>query len=50
MLIEFKGPYKKITMLDAIKEYTGFDIADMSEEEMRKVCDKTQYTTRPDYG
>jgi lysyl-tRNA synthetase class 2 len=36
--IEFKRPYKRITMLDAIKEYTGIDISGMKEEQLRKVC------------
>lgn len=36
--IDFKAPYKRITMYDAIKEYTGFDITGMDEEALRKVC------------
>lgn len=33
--INFMAPYKRITMTDAIKEYTGFDITGKSEEELR---------------
>ncbi len=36
--IDFKAPYKRITMYDAIKEHTGFDIAEMDEEGLRDVC------------
>lgn len=36
--IEFKAPYKRITMTDAIKQYTGFDITGKSEEEIRKAA------------
>lgn len=36
--IEFKKPYRRLPMLDAIKEYAGVDIAGMSEEELRKTC------------
>ena len=36
--IDFKAPYKRITMYDAIKEFTGFDISEMDEEGVRKVC------------
>ncbi|MEO6670847.1 MAG: lysine--tRNA ligase [Ferruginibacter sp.] len=36
--INFKAPYKRITMYDAIKEYTGFDISDMDEEGIRGIC------------
>ncbi|MEO6914589.1 MAG: lysine--tRNA ligase [Chitinophagaceae bacterium] len=38
--IEFKAPYKRITMYDAIKEHTGFDIAEMDEDGLREVCGK----------
>ena len=33
--INFKAPYKRITMRDSIIEYTGFDIKGKSEEELR---------------
>ena len=36
--IDFKAPYKRITMYDAIKEFTGFDIAGMDEEGIRDIC------------
>ena len=36
--ISFKAPYKRITMYDAIKEHTGFDISEMDEEGIRNVC------------
>jgi lysyl-tRNA synthetase, class II len=36
--IDFKAPYKRITMFDAIKEHTGFDISEMDEEGIRGVC------------
>jgi len=32
--IDFKAPYKRITMTDAIKEFTGFDITGKTEEEL----------------
>jgi len=34
----FKTPFKRITMIDAIKEYTGIDINDMDEVQLREVC------------
>ncbi len=37
-LIDFKTPYKRISMIDSIKEFTGIDIAGMSEEQLRDVC------------
>jgi lysyl-tRNA synthetase class 2 len=36
--IDFKAPYRRITMYDAIKEYTGFDISGMGETQLRDVC------------
>jgi lysyl-tRNA synthetase class 2 len=36
--IDFKPPYKRITMLDAIKENTGIDISAMDEDQLREVC------------
>ncbi|MFB6342585.1 lysine--tRNA ligase [Saccharicrinis sp. FJH62] len=38
--IDFKRPYKRITMLDAIKEHTGIDISGMNEDQLREVCKK----------
>ncbi|MDR0427354.1 MAG: lysine--tRNA ligase, partial [Dysgonamonadaceae bacterium] len=38
--ISFKAPFRRVTMIDAIKENTGVDIAGMNEEELREVCKK----------
>lgn len=39
-VIDFKAPYKRISIYDAIKEHTGIDISSMDEEELRDVCKK----------
>jgi len=36
--IEFKAPYRRLPMLDAIKEYAGVDVAGMDEAALREVC------------
>ncbi len=36
--IDFKAPYRRVTMIDAIKEHTGIDITGMDEEQLRGVC------------
>src|SRR5699024_3402343 len=36
--VDFKAPYARVTMTDAIKKYTGFDITGKSEEEIRKAA------------
>ena len=36
--IDFTPPYRRLSMYDAIKEYTGIDISKMDETELRTVC------------
>ena len=36
--IDFKRPFRRLSMTDAIKEKTGFDITGKSEEELRAAC------------
>ena len=36
--IEFKAPYPRVPILEAIKTHTGFDIAGMDEVALREVC------------
>ncbi len=37
-LINFKAPYARVPILEAIKEHTGHDVAGMDEEALRNVC------------
>ena len=37
-VISFKAPYRRLPILDAIKEKTGYDLNGKSEEEIRQVC------------
>ena len=39
-IISFKAPYRRLPILDAIKEKTGYDLSGMSEEEIREVAKK----------
>lgn len=39
-IISFKAPYRRLPILDAIKEKTGYDLNGMSEDEIREVCKK----------
>jgi lysyl-tRNA synthetase class 2 len=36
--ISFKAPFKRVTIFDAIKEHTGFDVSRMNEQQLRSVC------------
>ncbi len=38
--INFKAPYARVPILEAIKIHTGFDVAKMNEDELREVCKK----------
>lgn len=38
--ISFKAPYRRLPILDAIKEFTGYDLNGKSEDEIREVCKK----------
>ncbi|HOS83476.1 MAG TPA: lysine--tRNA ligase [Bacteroidales bacterium] len=49
-VIDFKRPFKRITMFDAIKEHTGIDISTMNEDELRATCDKLGVHQEPSMG
>lgn len=36
--ISFKAPFKRISIFDAIREHTGYDVSQMNEEDLREVC------------
>lgn len=38
--IDFKRPWKRFTMFEAIQHYTGIDISEMDEEALRATCKK----------
>lgn len=40
--IDFKRPFKRISMIDSIKEFTGIDINGMDEVQLREVCQKIE--------
>jgi lysyl-tRNA synthetase class 2 len=50
VVIDYKRPFKRISMTDAIKEYTGFDITGKSEEELRKACKELGIETDASMG
>lgn len=40
--IDFKAPYPRVSMYEAIKEHTGYDISGMDEAALREVCQKLE--------
>lgn len=49
-VIDFKAPYARVSIYDAIKEHTGIDISDMDEERLRDTCKKLGISVTPDMG
>jgi lysyl-tRNA synthetase class 2 len=45
-----KRPFKRISILDAIKENTGFDVSNLDEEGLRDVCKKLGIHTESKMG
>ncbi len=48
--IDFKAPYRRVTMIDAIREFTGVDITGMDEDALRKVCADLGIEVEPSMG
>ena len=36
--ISFKAPYRRLPILEAIREKTGYDLSDKNEDEIRAIC------------
>ena len=49
-IIDFKRPFKRISILDSIKEHTGVYVSGMNEEELREVCNDLGIETAPGMG
>ncbi|MDZ4666784.1 MAG: lysine--tRNA ligase [bacterium] len=49
-VLNFKAPFKRITIFDAILEYTGFDVSNMDEAGLRAVCAKLHIEVSPTVG
>ncbi|MBI5475512.1 MAG: lysine--tRNA ligase [Ignavibacteriales bacterium] len=48
--IDFTPPWKRISMYDVIKEYTGKDLRDKSEEEIRRFAKELRIEIEPGMG
>ncbi len=49
-IISFKAPFRRVTMIDAIKEHTGVDITGMDEQQLRQVCKDLHIDVDPTMG
>ena len=48
--IDFKAPYPRVPILDAIKTHTGFDVSAMNEAQLREVCKKLHLEVDESFG
>jgi lysyl-tRNA synthetase class 2 len=48
--IDFKAPYRRVTMYEAIREHTGADIDGMDEEGLRELCHRLHIQVEPSMG
>jgi lysyl-tRNA synthetase class 2 len=48
--ISFKAPFKRISILDAIRENTGIDVSRMDEAALRDVCRQLKIDVAPTLG
>jgi len=49
-LIDFRRPWKRYTMFEAIQEFTGIDVSDMDEAALRETCKKLHIPTDNSMG
>lgn len=49
-VIDYSAPFRRISMTDAIREYTGIDITGMSEDDLRSECDRLDIGHSPSMG
>ncbi len=48
--VDFKGPYRRLPILEAIKEYAGVDVKGMDEEALRATCKTLGVEVEPSWG
>ncbi len=48
--VDFKPPYRRLPILDAIKEYAGVDVSGMDEDALRATCKKLNVEIEPSMG
>ena len=48
--VDFGGSYRRLPILEAIREFAGVDIKGMDEEALRKVCRELHVETEPSMG
>lgn len=49
-IVSFNAPFRRLPMLDAIKEYSGVDVSEMNEEQLRETCKTLHVEVEPSMG
>ncbi|GAA3915232.1 lysine--tRNA ligase [Chitinophaga oryziterrae] len=49
-VIDFKAPFRRISLYDAIKEHTNIDVTNMGEDELRATCKQLNISVPPSIG
>jgi lysyl-tRNA synthetase class 2 len=49
-MLNFKAPFKRVSIYEAVKEHTGIDISEMDEAALRDTCKKLHIETTPGMG
>ena len=48
--VDFKGPFEKLSIYDAIKKHSGHDVSSMDEEALRNLCKNLGIEVDPSMG
>ncbi len=48
--LSFKAPFKRVSIYDAIKEHTGIDISNKTEDQLREICKSLKIDADPKVG
>lgn len=49
-ILNFKTPFKRVSIYEAVKEHTGIDISELDEQALKEVCKQLHIETTPDMG
>ena len=48
--VDFRPPYRRLPILEAIREYAGVDVSGMDEEQLRQTCKELHVEVDPSFG
>ncbi|MGN1214868.1 MAG: lysine--tRNA ligase, partial [Candidatus Cryptobacteroides sp.] len=48
--VDFGGTFRRLPILEAIKEYAGVDVKGMDEDQLRETCKRLHVETDPSFG